>query len=631
MASSTKHLYSWIAGFAAFAIPAAIGIISASPEPYWLDSPEFTAAVQTLGIPHPPGHPLYVMLAKPFTLLPLGGIAFRVSLASAVFGALASFLLFKLISRLVLETAPDLPLWIRELVALAAALIAAVSPGWWFQCVRAEVYSLQILLVLGALYPLVLFCLAPSKTNERLLYVAAFVVGLGLSNHHYIMVVALPASIPVLVAQTKRLGGLGVLGLAARIGAVITAGLAPYLFLPIRSSAGAAVSLGGVHSLSDFFWVVSAKVYQKSMVKGHATGLGERTVDSVFSMMNEIGPVTLIASLLGMYLLLRLRHTRLVGIVLTLLIGITLLLRSTMGFDFFNPDYYGYMLPAVAGFVTGFAVLCAVAMDIIRSNIKFGKFVAAALAIALSVVPILRARQSRPKVDLSGFRATRLLLDLSLSNVKPNAVVLTSYYKLFFVLWSARYIDGSRPDVIVVNPMLFSYPGYIAATLRQHDDLKDLAREVIVHGNLTESAVAGLAWNRPLRIEPDPQLDDSVVSYMLPDGPLYKASPEPLSRSDVIAASPDHLSRWRTFYDLLGPNWEEHETWRMLTWCHFQDALFLARRGDRAGARQAVEMALALGSKATQLIGLKEALDDGKKGPVDITPFNPKAELLNRL
>ena len=119
------------ASLGSFAVPLALGVLAASPEPYWLDSPEFTAAAQTLGIPHPPGHPLYVMLVKPLTLLPLGGISFRVAIASALFGGVACLLLYHLILTLTAAAAPQLPRWSRSMIAFTAALLAAVAPGWW--------------------------------------------------------------------------------------------------------------------------------------------------------------------------------------------------------------------------------------------------------------------------------------------------------------------------------------------------------------------------------------------------------------------------------------------------------------------------------------------------------------------
>jgi hypothetical protein len=148
---------------------------------------------------------------------------------------------------------------------------------------------------------------------------------------------------------------------------------------------------------------------------------------------------------------------------------------------------------------------------------------------------------------------------------------------------------------------------------------------MVAHGKVTESTAADLAWKGPLRIEPDLWLPEAVTRYMLPDAPVYQASPEPLSTADIVAASPTYFTKWQRFYHLLGPDWQEHETWRMLAWCHYLDALFMARRGDRKGAKHAIEMSLALGSKAPQIKALGEALEQKKRGSLDITPFLPEA------
>ncbi|MBW2277630.1 MAG: DUF2723 domain-containing protein [Deltaproteobacteria bacterium] len=606
-----------------FAIPLGIGVLAASPEPYWLDSPEFTAAAQTLGIPHPPGHPLWVMLVKPFTLLPIGGIALRVALASAVFGALASLLLFKLTDKVIERACPELPTALRACLSLAAALIAAVAPGWWFQCVRAEVYSLQILLVLAALYPLVTFCLSDDQSDDRPLYVAALFFGLGLCNHHFITLCALPAAIPPLVWLSRTRGGTGALKTSAKLAVVATVGLLPYAFLPLRSAVGAPVALGGVHSPAQMAWVVSARAYQKSMLREHGETLGQRSLDAMYTMMGELGPVLVVAAVAGLYLMLRKPATRMTGLVLTLLIGITVLLRAIMGFDPFNPDYYGYMLPAVAGLTVAAATFAGIALMVIRRGPAVARWIATLLALGVLALPVLRAREVRDQVDLSDFNATRLMLDFSLEQVEPGSLVLASYYKLFFVLWSARYIDGSRPDVTVVNPHFFGYPGYLEATLSARPDLRKLAWSMVVSGKITEEALADLALAGPLRVEPDPWLHEDAARYLLPDGPVYEASPEPLALSDVRSSALTHAERWERFYTLLGPAWEEHETWRMLSWCHYLDALFLARRGDRKGALEAVSRARALANEAEELLALEDALSQPGSGPLDIESFLP--------
>src|SRR3712207_607589 len=56
--------------------------------PYTLDSPMLQAAVAVLGVGHPTGYPTYMMLTHLFTLPPVGDVACRVNLASAVYGVL---------------------------------------------------------------------------------------------------------------------------------------------------------------------------------------------------------------------------------------------------------------------------------------------------------------------------------------------------------------------------------------------------------------------------------------------------------------------------------------------------------------------------------------------------------------
>src|SRR3989441_6954784 len=58
-----------------------------------VDSGELIVAAKSLGVAHPPGFPLYIMLAHLASLVPIGNIAQRVNFASALFAALASAIL----------------------------------------------------------------------------------------------------------------------------------------------------------------------------------------------------------------------------------------------------------------------------------------------------------------------------------------------------------------------------------------------------------------------------------------------------------------------------------------------------------------------------------------------------------
>ncbi|MGH7740169.1 MAG: protein O-mannosyl-transferase family, partial [bacterium] len=81
-----------LAGFL-FLLPAV------NPTFYADDSAETITAAWLLGLPHPPGYPLYTLIGHLFSSLPLGGIGFRVNLLSALLAALNSLLIFQLLKK----------------------------------------------------------------------------------------------------------------------------------------------------------------------------------------------------------------------------------------------------------------------------------------------------------------------------------------------------------------------------------------------------------------------------------------------------------------------------------------------------------------------------------------------------
>src|SRR5919106_4320871 len=109
---------------------------------------ENVTAVVTLGVPHPPGFPLFCILGKIFTyLIPFGNVAFRVNFFSAMCGAAAAGMLYVLCRTLL---GPS-----RRFAAAAAALLFAFSQTFWSQAVIAEVYTLNSLLLICVFYMLI--------------------------------------------------------------------------------------------------------------------------------------------------------------------------------------------------------------------------------------------------------------------------------------------------------------------------------------------------------------------------------------------------------------------------------------------------------------------------------------------
>src|SRR4030095_4765826 len=71
-----------------------------APSLLYGDSAEFQTIAYTLGIGHPTGYPVYILLAKLFTFIPVGEIAYRVNLFSAFCAALTVGLIFLILRKL---------------------------------------------------------------------------------------------------------------------------------------------------------------------------------------------------------------------------------------------------------------------------------------------------------------------------------------------------------------------------------------------------------------------------------------------------------------------------------------------------------------------------------------------------
>lgn len=204
---------------------------------YWLTIPRelsladdgfFVLNSFSLGISHPPGYPAYSFLGKLFTLIPVGTVAFRVHLLSAVLGALTCVMLWHCMQMIVEE----------KKYAYLASLSFGFSPVFWSQAIIAEVYTLNTA-IFFALFLLVLN-LRRVVTAEGFVGINAYLVklallggllfGLGLSNHWPLML-AYSITFVVLLLPCWRL----VAPLCKPFLLALVVGLMPYVWMYFRS------------------------------------------------------------------------------------------------------------------------------------------------------------------------------------------------------------------------------------------------------------------------------------------------------------------------------------------------------------------------------------------------------------
>lgn len=236
-------------------------LLTLCPTVHWYDSAEFATASATLGIPHPPGYPLYTLLGRVFVLLPVEP-AYAVNLMSATFGAVTVVLCY--------ATARELGAG-RVASTLGATLLGA-APLFWSQAVVAEVYTPGLAFFLGAL----LLLLRGTRQRKILpVALAAGVAGLGLGAHLFIATcglgfVVLVAGFNLDIRAPRDLARLvtggqwrrRALAAAAAFGAVLL-GASIFLWLPLRAAMGPELNVGDPSSWEGFRWVVTGGEYKR--------------------------------------------------------------------------------------------------------------------------------------------------------------------------------------------------------------------------------------------------------------------------------------------------------------------------------------------------------------------------------
>ncbi|MCH7819246.1 MAG: DUF2723 domain-containing protein [Candidatus Marinimicrobia bacterium] len=155
---------------------------------FW-DCGEYIATAFTLGVPHPPGAPFFLILARLFTMLPIGeDIAYRVNLLSVISSALTVMFTFLIIVKLIRQWRGKIVTFEDKLVTYTGGVIGALSFAWsdsfWFNAVEAEVYALSMLFTAAVVW-LALHWLEHEEEGgaSHYLLMIAYLMGLALGVH----------------------------------------------------------------------------------------------------------------------------------------------------------------------------------------------------------------------------------------------------------------------------------------------------------------------------------------------------------------------------------------------------------------------------------------------------------------
>src|SRR5213075_2600909 len=192
------------------------------------DSGELIVVARGLGIAHPPGVPLWIILAHLASLVPFGNVAQRINFSSALFAALACAMLTLVVAELIITasylaaakrrkrgTKKTEELGVTDRVvaapALGAGLLMAFSRTLWFYATITEVYALNTLLILAIFFLMLRWrrriiadrrdigaamdaghATSAITGHDTFLYAAALVFALALGVHHVTVALVLP-------------------------------------------------------------------------------------------------------------------------------------------------------------------------------------------------------------------------------------------------------------------------------------------------------------------------------------------------------------------------------------------------------------------------------------------------------
>jgi len=177
-------------------------VITLAPTVTLWDAGEFITASKVLGIPHPPGTPLFVLLGHIWAgALPIGGYAWRLNLMSACFSAAGAGCYFLVAHRVLAGE----PAWLRTGAAAAAALLSAFVFTHWQNSNETEVYTVATFSIAAIAWLVVRWRDLRASGDARaihLLLLIVYIAALSIGNH-LLALLAGPA-VSVFIAQTLR-------------------------------------------------------------------------------------------------------------------------------------------------------------------------------------------------------------------------------------------------------------------------------------------------------------------------------------------------------------------------------------------------------------------------------------------
>jgi hypothetical protein len=394
------------------------------------DGGDLAAAAAAGGVPHPGGYPLYLIIARGFQLLPIGSLAFRTNLMSAV----CTILTVLLLNAYLLRQLPDHPQ--KKTIAFLSALAFGIAPFVWGQALVTEVYALH-----GLLLMLCLYVLNRDELKERE-WLRGLCFGLAATNH---LTAIIMSPLLFLGGDEKLLASPAVL---FKRGLGVLSGLSLYISLAVRAFSDPPINWGDASTLNGFFWLISGRIYQQYPFSLPVADLVERVRGFAGLLLSQF---TWVGVLLGIY-----------GLISPLPRRVFFPTLWTAATFLFIAIFYGTsdsqvnLLPVWLVFSIWIAFGLRGMCQLFSVQTNLSKSLMGLLLAAM----IIRAFFLFPSIDVSKDTRATDFINNALEVIPQNSLVFVTGDEQIFSLWYAQFAMKLRPDMAIVAEGLLPYRWY---------------------------------------------------------------------------------------------------------------------------------------------------------------------------
>jgi len=480
-----------------------------------VDSGELIVVAHGLGVAHPPGFPLWVLLAHLASLVPLGNVAMRVNFSSALFAALASAMLTLVVAELMI-TASYLAASKRRkksaqqskkaqdsgighlLVfapALGAGLLMAFSRTLWFYATITEVYALNTLLILAIFFLMLRWrrriiadrrdigaamdaghATSAITGHDTFLYAAALVFALALGVHHVTVALVLPA-LSVVVYRTEGLRFFTsrrlVFAALISVGALV----AVYTYLPLAALRAPVINWGNPRSLQEIWWHITGRQY-RVFLSFTPKIMGEQFVEFCRMALREFGlswlPLPLALAFAGLVNAFKKDRTTFWFLLFIVIANLAYDLSYEIAEDkdaYYLPVFISIAIPA------GYGIRWLI-QRVVSSPMPVGRTYAVA-AIAVLLTSAIPLTANWPFNNRRHYFIAHDYVENLLSAIESNGLLLTLDWQVESPMFYAQEVEHRRPDVKVVDINLLRRSWYFDYLRHAYPGLVQRSREKI--------------------------------------------------------------------------------------------------------------------------------------------------------